>query len=248
MTHEGKVAIVTGAGSGFGAGTARKFIEAGAQVVVAELNEDAGRKVAAELGDGALFVKADVTKEADLAASVDAAIRAFGRVDVFVNNAGYTHRAKSFADITEEEFDRVFKVNVWAPMRSIAHLLPHFEKQGGGVVINICSVGGLRPRPNLAAYSSSKGAAITLTKALAIELAPKNIRVCGINPVLGATGMLADFLGDNALERRAQFEATIPLGRFAEPADIGNAAVFLSSDAASLITGTILDVDGGRTI
>jgi 3-oxoacyl-[acyl-carrier protein] reductase len=247
MKFKDKVALVTGAGSGFGAVIARRFVEEGGKVVIAEMNTAAGQKVAAELGASARFARTDVSNDADFAEAVQAAVTGFGRLDVLVNNAGISHDLKSFDKITTAEFDRVFAVNVRAIMRGSALAWPALRAAGGGAIINIASVGGIRIRPNLAAYNVSKAAAIAMTKALALEMAADRIRVCGVNPTLAETGLTDTFAGASFdADRKRAFEAGVPLGRMATTMDVANAVLFLASDEAALVTGSCIDVDGGR--
>ncbi|HEY0834721.1 MAG TPA: SDR family oxidoreductase [Azospirillum sp.] len=249
MRLQDKVAIVTGGGSGFGEGIVKRFAAEGAKVVVADINEEAAKRVAAEVGDAARAVRADVSVSDDVKAMVQAAVDAFGRLDIVVNNAGYTHRNRPMLEVDEETFDRVFAVNVKSIYLSAMHAVPLFRSQGaGGVILNVASTAGVRPRPGLSWYNGSKGAAITLTKAMAVELAPDRIRVCALNPVAGETAMLHLFMGEDTPEKRAQFKATIPLGRLSTPKDIANAALFLCSDEAEFLTGVCMEVDGGRCI
>ena len=248
MRLEGKVAVVTGAASGFGEGIATLFAAEGARVVVADVNDNAGRTVADRIGDSALFVHADVSRDADVAGMIGVAREKFGRVDVLVNNAGWTHDNQPMLDVTEEDFDRVFAVNVKSIYLGAKHAVPTMREQGGGVIINVASTAGLRPRPGLTWYNGSKGAVITLTKSMAVELAPDRIRVCGINPVVGETGLTAKFMGGDTPEKRAQFISTIPLGRMSTPRDVAVAALFLCSDEAEFLTGSSIDVDGGRLV
>jgi 3-oxoacyl-[acyl-carrier protein] reductase len=247
-----RVAIVTGAGGGFGEGIAKHFAELGAKVVVADMRADAARQVSAAIqaaGGQAIAVHVDVTQDASVADMVGAALKHFGRVDILVNNAGTTHKNQPMLDVDEKTFDRVYATNVKSIYLGARHAVPVFRKQGGGVIINIASTAGLRPRPGLSWYAGSKGAAITLTKGMAVELAPDKIRVTAINPVMGETGLLADFLpGEDTEEVRAKIIATIPLGRLSKPLDIAKAAAFLASDEAEFITGIALEVDGGRCI
>lgn len=244
----GRTALVTGAGSGFGEGIARRFAEEGARILIADIDDDAGRRVAEALGESARFVHMDVSRDADMAAGIRAAVDSFGRLDILINNAGYTHRNGPMLDVSEEEFDRIYAVNVKSIYLGARHAVPLFRAQGGGVILNIASTAGVRPRPGLTWYNGSKGAVVTLTKSMAVELAPDNIRVCALNPVAGETGMLHLFMGEDTPERRAQFQSTIPLGRFSQPLDIANAALFLCSDEAEFLTGVCLEVDGGRCI
>ncbi len=248
MRLEAKVALVTGAGSGFGEGMARRFVAEGARIIVADIDDAAGQRVADSLGDAARFIHADVSRDGDVAAMVGAARDAFGRLDILVNNAGYTHRNGPMLDVSEEEFDRIFAVNVKSLYLGAKHAVPVFRDQGGGVILNIASTAAVRPRPGLVWYNGSKGAVLTLTRAMAAELAPERIRVCALNPVAGETGMLHLFMGEDTPERREQFISSIPLGRLSTPRDIANAALFLCSDEAEFLTGVCLDVDGGRCI
>jgi 3-oxoacyl-[acyl-carrier protein] reductase len=246
----GKVAIVTGAASGFGAEIARQFVAQGAFVALADINEAGAREVAAPLGAKALAVKCDVTKRADIDALVAATLKAFGgRLDIVVNNAGWTHRNGPLLDVDEATFDKVYDINV----KSIFHMthatLALMRAQKSGVILNIGSTAGIRPRPGLTWYNSSKGAVNLMSKSLAVELAPDNIRVNVICPVMGATGLLESFMGrPDTPENRSKFIATIPLGRLSQPIDIARAAVYLASDEADFITGVEFPVDGGRTV
>ena len=254
MRLKDKVAIVTGAGSGFGEGIAKLYAQEGAMVVVNDLSEAGGNRVVAEIdkahGQGtAIFVKADVSKDADVKALVEKTLATFGRLDIMVNNAGYTHKNKPMLEVTEEEFDRCFAVNAKAIFLSAKYAVPVFRKQGkGGVLINTASTAGLRPRPGLTWYNGSKGAAITLTKSMAVELAAEQIRVNCLCPVAGETGMLADFMGEDTPEKRAKFVSVIPMGRFSQPSDMANAALFLAEDSSSFLTGLAMEVDGGRCV
>lgn len=252
MRLENKVAVVTGGGSGFGEGIARRFAAEGASVVVADIAEDGGRRVAEAIvsaGGQASFIKADVTRREDARAMVRAATEGFGRLDILVNNAGYSHLNQSMLEVEEAEFDRTYAVNVKAIYLAALEAVPILRAQGGGCIINTASTAGLRPRPGLTWYNGSKGAANIITKSMAVELAPDNIRVNALCPVIGATGMLERFMGvpDNP-ETRAKFVATIPMGRMSTPEDIANAALYLASDEAGFITGVLLEVDGGRCI
>lgn len=249
MRLQDKVAIVTGAASGFGRGIAELYASEGAKVVIADLNGDAAADVARAIGGNALAIKADVTKRADVEAMIAATVKAFGGLDILVNNAGYTHKNQSLMTVSEDDFDRIYAVNVKSIYLTTLAAVPEMEKRGGGVIINTASTAGLRPRPGLTWYNGSKGAAITLTKSMAVELAPKNIRVNAINPVIGETGMIEQFMGlPDTPENRAKFVAGIPLGRFSKPLDIANAALFLAEPASAFITGVAIEVDGGRCI
>ncbi|MEL7048699.1 MAG: glucose 1-dehydrogenase [Pseudomonadota bacterium] len=242
-------AIVTGGASGFGRGICEAYIAEGANVVIADLDEAKGTDTASQLGENAVFVKTDVTVSADIDRMATVAIEAFGGVDIMVNNAGYTHPNKPVLDVTEGEFDRIYDVNVKALFLTTKAIVPIMEKRGGGVIITTASTAGVRPRPGLTWYNGSKGAAITLTKSLAAELAPLNIRVNAINPVIGETGMLEQFMGQpDTPENREKFVKTIPLGRMSRPADIANAAVFFADPQSAFVTGVAMEVDGGRCV
>jgi 3-oxoacyl-[acyl-carrier protein] reductase len=245
---KGKVAVITGAASGFGEGMAKRFAQEGAKVVVADLNASGADRVAGEIGAAAVACKADVSNRADVDAMVKLAIDRFGRLDIMVNNAGYTHRNGDMLRVDEKTFDTIVAVNMKAIYLAALAVVPVMEKQGGGSIITTASTAGLRPRPGLAWYNASKGWAITATKSMAVELAPKNIRVNCLCPVAGETGMLAQFMGEDTPEKRALFRASIPLGRLSTPLDIANAALWLASDEAEFITGVALEVDGGRCI
>ena len=246
----GKVAVVTGAASGFGRGIAELFAEHGARIVVADINGQAAIEVARAIGNSkAAAVTADVTRRTDVEAMIAAAVASFGGLDILVNNAGITHNNQSLLTVTEDEFDRIYAVNVKSIYLTTLAAVPEMEKRGGGVIINTASTAGIRPRPGLTWYNGSKGAALTLTKSMAAELAPKNIRVNAINPVIGETGMIEQFMGmPDTPENRAKFVAGIPLGRFSKPLDIANAALFLADPASAFITGIAIEVDGGRCI
>jgi len=246
MRLEGKCAIVTGAGSGFGAGIARKFAAEGARVMVADIDAEAAESVAHEIGGRGQLV--DVAYDGAVAEMVGAAERGFGRIDILVNNAGVTHPPAPLEDVDEAEFDRVLSVNAKAVYLTARHVVPRMKAAGAGAILNVASTAGVSPRPNLSWYNASKGWMITATKSMAVELAPQGIRVNALNPVAGETPLLASFMGGDTPEMRAKFLSTIPLGRFSTPADIANAAAFLCSDEASMITGVALDVDGGRCI
>jgi len=251
MRLAGKVAIVTGGGSGFGEGIAGLFAAEGAEVVVNDVNTAGGERVAraiAEAGGKAVFARADVATGDGMRTLVQAALDSYGRVDCMVNNAGVSHRNQPMCDVAEDEFDRVFAVNVKSIYHSAVHCVPVFRRQGGGSFVNIASTAGLRPRPGLTWYNASKGAAITATKSMAVELAPDRIRVNCLCPVAGETPLLPTFMGRDDPEIRAKFISTIPLGRFSQPADIAGAALWLASDEANFITGVALEVDGGRCV
>jgi len=245
---EGKRAIVTGGASGFGAGIARRFAEEGARVIVADLNGDAARTLAAELGDADLGVKVDVSSAADVAALAATANRLLGGVDIVVNNAGVGHTPQPLDELSDEAFDRIAAVNMRSIYLMSKAFVPAMKAQGSGAILNIASTGGVSPRPNLTWYNASKGWVITATRAMAVELAPFQVRVNALNPVAGDTPLLKTFMGADTPEVRAKFLASIPIGRFSTPEDMGAAAAFLCSDDASMITGVALEVDGGRCI
>jgi 3-oxoacyl-[acyl-carrier protein] reductase len=243
---EGKVALVTGGASGFGLGIVETFAREGAKVAVVDINQAAATEVAQKFGGAA--IRADVAKASDVNAAVERTVAELGGLDIVVNNAGISHRNRPMLEVGEEEFDRVFAVNVKSIYLFAQAAVPHFRKQGGGVFINVGSTAGIRPRPGLVWYNGSKGAVHGLTKAMAIELAPDRIRVCALAPVAGDTPLLATFMGEDTPEKRELFKASIPLGRLSRPDDIANAALYLASDEASLVTGVVLEVDGGRCI
>jgi 3-oxoacyl-[acyl-carrier protein] reductase len=244
---DGKTALVTGAGSGIGKSIAETYAREGARVTVADLNLDAAQETARGIGNNAIAVRCDVTRKAEIAAAVKETIAAFGALDILVNNAGATHVNKPMMEISEDEYDRVFAVNVKGLFQFCQAVVPHFRERGGGVIVNIGSTAGLRPRPGLSAYNATKGAVHTLTKTLAVELAPDRIRVCAIAPVATDTPLLPSFLG-SAPGQREKFIATVPLGRLAQPQDIANAALFLACSDADFVTGNIVEVDGGRCV
>ena len=250
MRLEGKVAVVTGAGSGFGEGIAKRFAAEGASVVVADINDNGGRTVADAIGrDGgqAKFVHADVTRRDEVAAMVEAAVGGFGRLDILVNNAGYTYVNKPLIEVTEEEYDRTFEVNVKSIYLAALEAVPVFRRQGGGCIINTSSTAALRPRPGQTWYNATKGAVNNITQTMASELAPDGIRVNAVCPVIGETGLTSAFMGQpDTPENRAKFLATIPLGRFSTADDVAGAALYLASDEANFLTGVCLPVDGGR--
>ena len=246
---EGKVAIVTGAGGGFGEGIAKLFAQEGARVGVLDLRGDAAGKVAAEIGANAVALTADVTSREQMEKAVQTVADRFGVPDIFVNNAGWTHRNKPMLEVTEEEFDRVYAINVKSIYIMSNIIVPMMRRKGGGSIVNIGSVADIRPRPGLTWYNSTKGAVNILSQSMAAELAPDNIRVNAICPVMGETGLLEAFMGvPDTPENRARFVATIPMGRMSRPEDIARATLYLASDDAEFITGVLLPVDGGRTI
>jgi 3-oxoacyl-[acyl-carrier protein] reductase len=248
MRLAGKVALVTGGASGFGAGIARTFAREGAKVAILDLNGPGAKEVASSVGPNAMAIQGDVTAARDVSAAVEATAAAHQRLDIVVNNAGWTHRNQPMLGVSEAEFDKVFAVNV----KSIFHMahaaIPVMRRQGGGTIINIGSTAGIRPRPGLAWYNATKGAVNLVSRSMAVELAPDKIRVNCVAPVAGETGLLAAFMGEDTPELRAKFIATIPLGRLSRPDDVANACLYLASDEADLITGVVLEVDGGRTI
>lgn len=246
MRLDGKIAVITGGGSGFGAGIAESFVAEGAKVVLGDVNLQAAKVVADRL-DG-LAVKGDVSKADDMAALVDAAMAAHGRIDIFINNAGTTHLPQPMEDVEEDEFDHVLMVNTKSVYLSARHVVPVMKRQESGLILNIASTAGVSPRAGLSWYNASKGWMITATKSMAVELAPHGIRVNALNPVAGETPMLKRFLGEDTPEMRAKFLATIPIGRFSTPQDLASAALFLCSDEASMITGIGMEIDGGRCI
>lgn len=248
MRLDGKTAIVTGGASGFGAGIARKFVAEGAKVVIADLNLEMANALADELGDSLRAVRSDVTRGEDVQAMADAALDAFGRIDILVNNAGTTHLPAAMEDVTEADFDKVIAVNVKSVYLTAKAIVPLMKAQKSGAILNISSTAGLSPRPRLSWYNASKGWLNIATKSMAVELAPMGVRVNALNPVAGETPLLKSFLGEDTPEMRAKFLSTIPIGRFSTPEDMGNAACYLCSDEASMITGICMEVDGGRCI
>ncbi|WP_422369403.1 glucose 1-dehydrogenase [Pelagibius sp.] len=252
MRLQGKVAIVTGGGSGFGEGIAKLFAAEGGRVVVADINGEAAERVAHEIdgaGGAAVGLRADVTDKRDVDTMMRAALDSYGRLDVLVNNAGVSHRNKPMTEVTEEEFDLIYNVNVKAIYLAAVAAIPLMKAEGGGCIINTSSTAALRPRPGLTVYNSSKGAVNVMTKSMAVELAPDKIRVNAICPVIGETALMETFMGvPDTPENRKKFEATIPLGRFSTPHDIAEATLFLASDAAEFLTGVTMEVDGGRCI
>jgi len=248
MRLKGKTAIVTGAAQGFGLAIAETYAREGARVAILDLNFDKAREAARGIGRRAFALGCDVAKAKSVEKAVGRAVGKLGRVDILVNNAGTTHRNQPMLEVGEAEFDRVFAVNVKSIYLMAQALVPHMRGHGGGVIVNIGSTAGIRPRPGLVWYNASKGAVNLVTKAMAIELAPDHIRVACIAPVAGETPLLAQFMGEDTPEKRAAFRASIPLGRLSVPQDIADAALFLASDAAQMVTGAVLEVDGGRCI
>jgi 3-oxoacyl-[acyl-carrier protein] reductase len=245
MRLSGKTAIVTGGGSGFGAGIVRKFAAEGAQVFVVDINLEGAQTIADEVGGTA--VACDVSS-AESVSNLAKTVLSRGSLDILVNNAGITHLPSAMEDVTEDDFDRVFNVNMKSVYLTAKAFVPHFKDRKGGAILNVASTAGVSPRPRLNWYNASKGWMITATKTMAVELAPEGIRVNAINPVAGDTPLLKSFMGEDTPEVRAKFLSTIPLGRFSTPEDMGNAACFLCSDEASMVTGVAMEVDGGRCI
>lgn len=249
MRLDNRIALVTGAGSGFGAEIARRFAGEGARVGVADIRGEAAEAVAREIGRNALALTGDVSKKADVEAMVARLTEAFGAPDTVVNNAGFTHRNQPMLDVDEATFDKVFDVNVKSIYLMAHATVPRMREMGRGCIVNIGSTAGIRPRPGLTWYNASKGAVNLLSQSMAVELAGDGIRVNCIAPVMGNTGMLEDFMGvPDTPENRRKFVATIPMGRMSEPADVARAAVYLASDDSDFVTGTVLPVDGGRCV
>lgn len=247
MRLKDKVAIITGGAQGFGAGIAQVYAREGARVVVQDINAEGAEKMAASLPHGAIGVGGDVSRLQDAKSVVAEAVKAFGKVDIIVNNAGTSHVNKPLTEVTEAEFDRVFAINVKSIYNFAIAGVPELAKTAG-CFVNIGSTAGLRPRPGLVWYNGTKGAVHLISKSMAVELAPQKVRVNVIAPVAGETPLLATFMGEDTPEIRAKFVGSIPLGRLSTPRDIGNAALFLASDEAIFITGTVLEVDGGRCV
>ena len=248
MRLSGKTAIVTGGASGFGEGIVRKFLSEGAQVVIADINLSAAQIIADELGKESVAVQVDVADGTSVENLQALASEAFGRIDIIINNAGVTHLPTPLDEVSEEDFDRVFTVNCKSVYLMAKSFVPDMKAQKGGIILNVASTAGVSPRPNLNWYNSSKGWMNTATKTMAVELAPFRIRVNALNPVAGETPLLASFMGEDTPEMRQKFISTIPLGRFSTPQDIANAACYLCSDEANMVTGICMQVDGGRCI
>lgn len=248
MRLRDKIAIVTGGASGFGAGIVRKFHEEGAHVVIADINGEAAQDYANMFDKRSFALAIDVASSKSVQQMADQLIEKFGRIDILVNNAGITHLPTSMEDVSEEDFDRVFNVNMKSVYLTAKYIVPHMKQRKSGAILNVASTAGVSPRPNLNWYNCSKGWMITATKTMAIELAAQGIRVNAINPVAGETPLLKSFMGEDTPEIREKFISTIPIGRFSTPEDMGNAACFLCSDEASMVTGVAMEVDGGRCI
>lgn len=248
MRLQGKSALVTGGASGFGAGIVRKFVAEGAQVMIADLNEADALAIASEFDGTVRTKRCDVSNNDDICSLVEAMHDAFGSVDIVVNNAGVTHLPMPMEEVDEANFDRIISINAKAVYFMARHVVPIMKKKKQGCLLNVASTGGVSPRPNLTWYNASKGWMNTATRGMAVELAPFGIRVNALNPVAGETPLLKSFMGEDTPEVRARFLSTIPLGRFSTPEDMGNAACYLCSDEASMVTGVCLEVDGGRCI
>ena len=247
MRLANRIALVTGAGSGFGAGIARTFAREGAKVAVVDINHEAARDVASAIGESALALHADVSRRTEVEAAVQATVAAFGGLDILVNNAGVAHTRGPLAEVSEDEFDRVLAVNLKSIFLFAKAAVPLLRRRGG-VIINIGSTAGIRPRPGLTWYNASKGAVNLLSKSMALELAPDRIRVCALAPTIGDTALLPTFMGGDSDELREKFRASVPLGRLSTAQDVANAALFFASAEAEFLTGTVLEIDGGRSI
>jgi len=248
MRLDNKVALITGAASGFGKGIAELFAREGARVALADINESGARAGAAAISNSAVAVACDVSRREDVNAAVKATVDAFGGIDILVNNAGMTHKRRPMLEVDEAEFDRLMDVNVKSIFLFAHAVVPIMRRKKSGVIINIGSTAGIRPRPGLTWYNGSKAAVNLLSKSMAGELAPEGIRVCAVAPVMAETPLLPTFMGGDSPELRAQFRATVPLGRFATVDDVAQATLFLASDEASFLTGNVLEVDGGRCV
>ena len=249
MRLANKIALVTGAASGFGAEIARVFAREGAHVVLLDINAGQVEAVAGAIGPHALAIPCDVTSADAVRAAVERAVARHDRLDLVVNNAGWTHRNRPLMEVSEEEFEKIYAVNVRSIFLMTQAVVPVMRGQGGGAIINMGSTAAIRPRPGLTWYNGSKGAVHVLTRSMAAELAPDKIRVNCVAPVLGETGLLEQFMGvPDTPENRARFIATIPLGRLSRPRDIANACLYLASEEAEFVTGVVLEVDGGRDV
>jgi 3-oxoacyl-[acyl-carrier protein] reductase len=249
MRLKSKIALVTGAASGFGAEIARTFAREGAKVVLLDTNADGAQAVAASIGLDGLAIAGDVTSASDVASAVERTCATHGRLDIVVNNAGWTHHNRPLLEVSEAEFDKVYAVNVKSIYHMTRAVVPLMRRQGGGCILNTGSTAGIRPRPGLTWYNGSKGAVHVLSRSMAAELAPDKIRVNCVAPVIGETGLLESFMGlPDTPQNRAKFIATIPLGRMSRPSDIANACLYLASDEAEFVTGVVLEVDGGRDV
>ena len=248
MRLRGKTAIVTGGASGFGKGIVEAFLREGAHVMIADINGPAAADLALSAGGAAHAQTVDVSNRASVQEMAEAALAQFGHVDILVNNAGVTHLPTPLDQVSEEDFDRVVNVNMKSVYLTAQALVPHMKQRGTGAILNIASTAGVSPRPNLNWYNASKGWMITATRTMAVELAPAGVRVNALNPVAGDTPLLKSFMGEDTPEMRAKFLSTIPIGRFSTPEDMGNAALYLCSDEASMVTGVCMEVDGGRCI
>ncbi|WP_417513512.1 glucose 1-dehydrogenase [Minwuia sp.] len=249
MRLEDKTALVTGAGSGFGEGIARRFAEEGAAVMVVDIDADAAKRVAEEIGGDAFAHTADVADSLSVKGMFSRARSRFdGRLDCLVCNAGVPQRNGPMWEVDEDTFDRIYAVNVKSLYYVAQHGLDLLKEEGGSIIVT-SSTAAERPRPGLTWYNGSKGAASVITKSMALELAPYKVRVNAIHPVIGDTGMVSEFMGgEDTPEIREKFVATVPLGRMSTPLDIANACLFLASDDAVFITGTCIEVDGGRCV
>lgn len=248
MRFDNKAALITGGASGFGRRIAELFAREGARVAIADINEPAAREAAAAISNTAIAMRCDVSQRADVDAAVQATQDAFGGIDILINNAGMSHKRRPMLEVEEDEFDRLMAVNVKSIFLFAHAVVPLMRKNRSGVIINIGSTAGIRPRPGLTWYNASKGAVNLLSKSMAAELAPDGIRVCAVAPVMADTPLLPTFMGGDSPELRAQFKATVPLGRFATVDDVANATLFLASEEASFLTGNVLEVDGGRCV
>jgi 3-oxoacyl-[acyl-carrier protein] reductase len=248
MRLENKIALITGGASGFGKGIAETFAREGARIALADINAAAAHAAAASISNTAIAVACDVSQRNDVNAAVEATLDAFGGIDILVNNAGMSHKRRPMLEVEEAEFDRLMAVNVKSIFLFAHAVVPYMRKKKSGVIINIGSTAGIRPRPGLTWYNASKGAVNLLSRSMAAELAPDGIRVCAVAPVMAETPLLPTFMGGDSPELRAQFKATVPLGRFATIDDVANATLFLASQEASFLTGNVLEVDGGRCV